>query len=66
MSGKCAECEKGCKQYGIRKGPLKGYIRELEEEIFEDQVERSLIFGKLIHLLKKEDDHINQDQTAQA
>jgi hypothetical protein len=66
VSGKCAKCEKGCKKYGIRKGPLKSDIGDLEEEIFEDQIERSLVFRKLIHLLEEEDHNIDQDQTAQA
>jgi hypothetical protein len=64
MSGKCAECEKGSEEYSIRKGPLKDHIRDLEEKIFEDQVERSLVFGKLIHLLEGQDHNIDQDQTA--
>jgi hypothetical protein len=54
----------GSEEYSIRKGPLKDHIRDLEEKIFEDQVERSLVFGKLIHLLEGQDHNIDQDQTA--
>jgi hypothetical protein len=35
------------------------------KDVFEDQVEWGLIFDDEIHLLKKENDHINEDQAAQ-
>jgi hypothetical protein len=44
---------------------LEDHLGDLIEEIFEDEEERGLMFDEEIHLLKKEDDHIDEDQTAQ-
>jgi hypothetical protein len=45
---------------------LKNDLRDFVEEINEDQVEGSVILAEEIHFLKKQDDDIDEDQTAQA
>jgi hypothetical protein len=66
MTGERAEGEEGGQQNRIGDRPLEGCFRDLIEEVFEHQVKRSLISMEEIHLLKEEDDNIDQDQTAQA
>jgi hypothetical protein len=65
MASEHSECEKSGEQYGIRKGPLKGHIRDLIEEVLEYESKRSLMFNEKVHLLKEEDDDIDEDQAAQ-
>jgi hypothetical protein len=45
---------------------LKNDLRDFVEEIDEDQVEGSVILAEEIHFLKKQHNHIDEDQTAQA
>jgi hypothetical protein len=66
MARECAEGKKGRKEHRIGKGPLKGHFRNLVEEVFEDQIVRRLVFDEKIHLLKEENDDIDEDQTTQA
>jgi hypothetical protein len=66
VPGEGAECKEGGNQYGVGKGAIKGDFREFVEKIFENQVEGGLVSDEQVHLLEKEDDHINEDQTAQA
>jgi hypothetical protein len=66
MAGEHAEGEEGSQQNRIGDRPLEGCFWNLIEEVFEHQIKRSLISMEEIHLLEEEDDHINQNQTAQA
>jgi hypothetical protein len=65
VSGEGAECQKDAEQNRIGKNPLKDDFRNPAQEIFKDQIEWGLIFDNEVHLLEKENDHINEDQAAQ-
>jgi hypothetical protein len=43
---------------------VKSDLRNFVKEVNEDQVERSIILAEEIHLLKKQDDDIDEDQAA--
>jgi len=64
MPGKHAKSEKGGQQHCIGKGPLKSHFWNLVEKVLEYEMERSPMFDEEIHLLEKEDDDIDKDQTA--
>jgi hypothetical protein len=65
MSGKVAQGEKGGKQNRIGQGPFKDDFGYLIGDVFKDEIEGGLIFDEDIHLLEKENDDIDEDQTAQ-
>jgi hypothetical protein len=66
VTGECPKGEKGREQYRIRKSPLKDHLWDLVEEVFKDEKKRGLMFDEKIHFLEEEDDHIDEDQSAQA
>jgi hypothetical protein len=45
---------------------LKKYLRNLVEEVKENQVKRSVMLAEEIHLLKKHDDDTDDDHAAKA
>jgi hypothetical protein len=65
VSGKPAKCEKGGEQNRIGENPLEDHFWNSIKEVFKDQIEWRLVFDDEIHLLEKENDHINEDQAAQ-
>jgi hypothetical protein len=66
MSGKVAQGEKGGKQNRIGQGPFKDDFGYLIGDVFKDEIEGGFIFDEDIHLLEKENDHIDEDEAAQA
>jgi hypothetical protein len=65
VAGEHAEGEKGGKKDRIGEGPLKGHLRDIEENILEDKVKGGSILDEDLHLLEEQDDDVNEDQTAQ-
>jgi hypothetical protein len=53
VAGECAEGQQGAQESCIRDCPLKGRFRDLIEEVFEHQVEGSLMLIEKIHLLEE-------------
>jgi hypothetical protein len=66
VARECAEGEKGGEENRVRNRPLEGCLRNLVKDVFEHQIERGVIPLEEIHLLEKDDDDIDEDQTAQA
>jgi hypothetical protein len=66
MSGKRSKGEQDREEDCIGKSPLKGDFREPIEKIFEDQVKRGLVSVENVHLLKEDDNHVDEDKAAQA
>jgi hypothetical protein len=66
MAREGAEGEERAQESRIRDGPLECCLWDLIQEVFEHQVEGSLISVEKAHLLEEEDDNIDKDQTAQA
>jgi hypothetical protein len=65
VSREYAKGEESGEENCIRKSPLEGDLWNFIEEVFEDQVERGLIFDKEIHSLEEEDNDIDEDQATQ-
>jgi hypothetical protein len=60
VAGERAEGQQGAQESCIRNCPLKGRFWNLIQEVLEHQVEGSLIFIESIHLLKEQDNDIDQ------
>ena len=58
--------KKGRQKNRIRKSPLKSHFGDLVEEVFEDQIERGLISDEEVQLLQEENNHVDEDEAAQA
>jgi hypothetical protein len=65
MAGKHSEGEKGGQKDSIGKSPLKCHLWDLVKEVFKDEGKRCLMLNEDAHLLEKEDDNIDKDQSAQ-
>jgi hypothetical protein len=60
-----AEGEKGGEQDRVGKSKLKGYLRDLIEDVLKDKIEGGPIFNEIIHPLEEEHNDVNEDQAAQ-
>jgi hypothetical protein len=66
MPGECTKGEEGGEQQTVGKGPLENDLWSLIEEVEKDKGERSLMFDKEIYLLEEKDNHVDEEQAAQA